>query len=134
MSGSMRPRELRWAGRRSLNLGNALLGGLVVWVLLGASPSTAAYLAATRSDGSNVLSTAKQFTISDTSAVAQPGGAILVSWSTASWAAGGYSVRRSTSPVGPFSEVSAVAAGVTTYTDTGPGVVNGVSYSYQVFG
>jgi hypothetical protein len=125
-------REARRLSRRTFKLGNALVGGLVVWVLLGSTPTTAAFLSVTRSDGSNVLSTAKQFTISDVTAVAQPGGHILVSWSAASWAGGGYSVRRGALPAGPFAEIVVVAAGVTTYDD--PGVVNGQTYSYQIFG
>jgi hypothetical protein len=125
-------RDLRRASRYPLKLGNALLGGLVVWVMLGSSPGTAAYLSATRSGGSNILSTATQFTISDVTAVAQPGGHILVSWSAASWAGGGYSVRRAALPAGPFAEIVVVAAGVTAYDDAG--VVNGQPYSYQIFG
>src|SRR5258708_2983682 len=86
MPGSRLLGDLGRASRYPLKLGNALLGGLVVWVMLGSSPGTAAYLSATRSGGSNVLSTATQFTISDVTAVAQPGGQVLVSWSAASWA------------------------------------------------
>jgi hypothetical protein len=125
-------RDLRRASRYPLKLGNALLGGLVVWVMLGSSPGTAAYLSATRSGGSNVLSTATQFTISDVTAVAQTGGHILVSWSAASWAGGGYSVRRAALPAGPFAEIVVVGPTLTAYDD--PGVVNGQPYSYQIFG
>src|SRR5579859_1522374 len=110
-------RDLRLPGRHRLRYGNALLGGLLVWVMLGASPTTAAYLSATLADASNVVATAKQFTISDVTAVAQPAGSLLISWSPASWAAGGYSVRRSTSPLGPFAQIVAVAASVNSYND-----------------
>src|SRR5437762_1848997 len=125
-------REARRLRRRTFKLGNALLGGLVVWVMLGSTPTTAAFLSVTRSDGSNILSTATQFTISDVTAVAQPGGHILVSWSAASWAGGGYSVRRAALPAGPFAEIVVAAAGVTAYDDAG--VVNGEPYSYEIFG
>ncbi|HEV7662352.1 MAG TPA: Ig-like domain-containing protein, partial [Chloroflexota bacterium] len=125
-------RELRRAGRHVLKLGNGLLGGLVVWVLVGSSPGTAAYLSTTRTDAANVLSTAKQFTISDVTALAQPGGSVLVSWSAASWAGGGYSVRRGTSPTGPFAEIVVVPAGVTGYSDTT--AVDTSTYSYVVYG
>ena len=128
----MSPRELRLPGRHTLKIGNALLGGLLVWVMLGSSPTTAAYLSVALADASNVVATAKQFIISDVAAVAKPAGSILVSWSAASWAAGGYSVRRSTSASGPFAEIVVVGAGTSSYSDTSG--VDGVAYSYKVFG
>jgi len=73
----------------------ALLGGLVVW-FCSLDATTAAFLSVTRSDTSNVLSTAKQFTISDVRRLAQPAAASCLR-SAATWAGGGYSVRRSTS-------------------------------------
>src|SRR5260221_11322245 len=114
----MSPRELRLPGRGSLKIGNGLLGGLLVWVMLGSSPTTAAYLSVALADASNVVATAKQFTISDVTAVAKPAGTVLASWSAASWAGGGYSVRRSTSPSGPFAEI--LAAGVVATCDGAP--------------
>ena len=53
----MRPRDLRRALPRGLRLGNAIFGGLLVWVMLGSSPSTAAFLQVSQSDASNVLAT-----------------------------------------------------------------------------
>jgi hypothetical protein len=97
--------------------------------MLGSSPTTAAYLSVTLSNASNVVATAHQFTISDVTAVAKPGGSLLISWSAASWAAGGSSVRRSTSASGPFTEIVLAAAGASSYSDaTG---VNGTTYSYK---
>src|SRR5579864_2543657 len=124
----MQPRESR------LRAINAILGGLLVAVMLGSSPTTAAYLTTTLSDASNVIGTAKQFTVSDLTAVARPAGAVQLAWSAASWAAGGYSVRRGTSPSGPFSEITVIPAGVTAYTDPGTNTVDGTAYSYEVFG
>src|SRR6266566_6712178 len=125
-------RDLRLPGRHSLKIGNALLGGLLVWVMLGSSTTTAAYLSVALADASNVVATAKQFSISDVTAVATPAGSILVAWSAASWAAGGYSVRRSTSPGGPFAEIVTVGAGAGSYSDTSG--IDGTVYSYKVFG
>src|SRR5579864_1787897 len=122
----MQPRESR------LRAINAILGGLLVAVMLGSSPTTAAYLTTTLSDASNVIGTAKQFTVSDLTAVARPAGHVQLAWSAASWAAGGYSVRRGTSPSGPFSEITVMPAGVTAYTDTS--TVDATAYSYEVFG
>ncbi|HEY3057479.1 MAG TPA: Ig-like domain-containing protein [Chloroflexota bacterium] len=121
----MSPRDIR-------RLGGALWVGLAAWFVLGSTPGTAAFLTASQTDSANVLATAKQFTISDVAAVAQPGGGILVTWSAASWSAGGYSVRRATNPAGPFADLVVVGAGMTSYTD--PTGVNGTAYSYEVFG
>jgi Bacterial Ig-like domain len=64
--------------------------------------------------------------------VAKPGGSIVISWSAPSWATSGYSIRRSTSSSGPFTQIGTTAAGVTTYTDTG--TANGTTYYYVVRG
>jgi Bacterial Ig-like domain len=123
---------LRGLRRQWLRPMNALLAAGVSWVVLGSSPSTAAYLTATLSESGNAIATAKQFTISDVAAVAQPGGTIKVSWSVASWAAGGYSIRRATSGSGPFVEQTVAPAGTTSYTDS-TGISSG-TYWYAIFG
>ena len=105
---------------------------MLVWVMLGSSPGTAAYLSTTFADAGNVVATAKTFTISDANVVPLPGGSLQLSWSAASWAAGGYSIRRATTPTGPFSQVGTVASGVTAYVDSA--IVDATSYSYEVFG
>src|SRR5260370_38078092 len=115
--GSTELGEVRLPGRSPLKTGNGLPGGLLVWVMLGSSPTTAAYLSVALADASNVVATAKQFTISDVTAVAKPAGSILVSWSAASWAAGGYSVRRSTTPTAPLAEIVASGTGARSYSD-----------------
>src|ERR1051325_8078409 len=119
-----RARRVDWF--RALNGG---LGVLLVWVMLGSSPGTAAYLNTTFADAGNVVATAKTFTISDANVVALPGGNFQLGWSAASWAAGGYSIRRAASPAGPFAQIDTVATGVTVYTDTS--AVDSTAYSYE---
>src|SRR3954449_7338848 len=124
-------RESWRIGRVSLRSGQALWVGLAAWLMLGSGPSTSAFLTISQADPANVVATAKQFTISDVTATAQPAGSVLVSWSAASWAAGGYSVRRGATPVGPFAEVVVVDAATTSYSDSS--AVDGSSYAYEVF-
>jgi Bacterial Ig-like domain len=116
---------------------NALLASLLVSVLLvGTGPvsGTWASFTASQPDASNVLATAKQFTISDLVAVGPPGGTIVLTWSAASWAQGGYSVRRRAGLTGPFDPIvgGTTAVGVTTFTDTT--ALDGATWYYQVYG
>src|SRR5450631_157169 len=90
---------LRTARKRAGAYTNALLSSLLVSILLvGTGPVSGTWASFTSSqpDAPNMLATAKQFTISDVAAVARPGGTVVLTWSAATWALGGYSVRHST--------------------------------------
>src|SRR5439155_22769391 len=69
---------------------------LAVLVIASAAGQTIAYFTSAQSVGSNTLSSAKAFSIADVSATAEASGAIVIKWSAASWATGGYSIRRNT--------------------------------------
>ena len=124
----------RRAGARHVH---ALLSSLVGATLLasGSPAGTWAYFSLQAGVPANSVGSAKMFAPTDTAAVAQAAGKILVSWSDTSWATNGYSIRRSTSATGPFdasAEVGTTAAGVTSYTDTPP--LNNTTYYYVVHG
>ena len=130
-------RVLRLARKRGGAYTNALLSSLLVSILLvGTGPVSGTWASFTASplpDSSNVLATAKQFTISDLAAVAKPGGSVSLTWSAATWAKGGYSVRSSATGVaGSFTEIPLVGkVSVTHFTDT---PTNGSTWYYQVYG
>src|SRR5450432_4212302 len=113
-------RVLRTVRKRTGAYTNALLSSMLVSILLvGTGPvsGTWASFTASQPDAPNVLGTAKQFTISYVAAVAMPGGTIVLTWSAATWALGGYSVRHSTFNGGPFTEITGGKVAVTTFTD-----------------
>lgn len=125
---------LRSARKRAGAYTNALLSSLLVSVLLvGTGPVSGTWASFTSSqpDAPNVLATAKQFTISDVVAVATPGGTIVLTWSAATWALGGYSVRHSMLVGGPFTEIPGGKVAATTFTDT---PIDGATWYYRVYG
>ena len=127
-------RVLRSARKRAGAYTNALLSSVLVSVLLvGTGPvsGTWASFTASQPDASNMLATAKQFTISDVAAVAKPGGTVVLTWSAATWALGGYSVRHSALIGGPFTEITGGKVAVTTFTDH-PN--DGDTWYYRVYG
>lgn len=124
------PRRL---GRFS-EIGLVLLA-LLLFVAGRTVGDTIAYFTSAQSLPINTLASAKLFAPTDISAVAGAGGKIVVSWSKISWATNGYSVRRSTSSVGPFSEIGTTNANTLTFTDTlANGLVDGTQYFYIVRG
>src|SRR5207302_219824 len=97
-----RPRR---AGARYANAALSSVIGAVMLASAGPTAQTYALFSLTSQIGSNAIGSAKNFALFDVSAVASSGGQVLISWSDASWATAGYSVRRGTSSSGPFTQV-----------------------------
>jgi hypothetical protein len=133
-------------GRRVGRLNAAATLLLVALLFLGANTigSTIAYFTNVQQLSGNNMTTAKAFAPTDVAAVPQKGGAIQVSWSKLTWATGlggsppAYSIRRSTSPTGPFdasTEVGTTDQNTPTFTDTiANGLVDGTTYYYVIHG
>src|SRR5437879_597764 len=107
--------------RAAARYANVILVSLVVAVLLAGTGSlngTFAFFNTTTALASNGVATAKLFALTDVTAVAKAAGSNQISWSDASWATNGYSVKRGTAITGPFTQIGTTAASVVAYTDS----------------
>src|SRR5579859_1043976 len=133
----MRDSAARWLSGLRLRRPGRLLTRAITFILasiviVSAAGQTISYLTSTQGVGSNTLASAKAFSIADVSATAESGGAIVINWSAASWATGGYSVRRNLTGIAPFVQIGTTTASTLTYTDsTG---TDATTYYYVVDG